>query len=325
MRIRTLEGITFDAQVDASILESALATGHTYEYSCKNGQCGVCKATLIEGEVGELQAQYALTEEDKAENKILTCCTVPKMDVLLDIKELSALKDIVVKTLPARINQITKHSEHIIEIDMRLPPTANFKFLEGQFIDVLGPTGVRRSYSIASCADEKVMKLMIKKVKQGVLSQYWFEQAKVNDLLRFEGPKGTFFFRGKCKKIVCLATGTGIAPIKAILDRLDKQQGCGNKLQVALYWGNRSKADFFWQPSWENLNVDYHPVLSRGDDNWQGRVGYVQDVAEADIQDYNDMEVYACGSLQMIESAKEVLMARGLPDTHFYADAFVSS
>ena len=325
MLIKTPEDIVFEGNSMMSILESALSVGHVFEYSCKNGQCGACKVSLLEGEVVELQNQVALSEHDRKNRKVLTCCCAPNTDVLIDAEELSALKDIVVKTLPARINQLTKHSEHILEVELRLPPTAEFNYLEGQFIDVIAPSSVRRSYSIANRADEKTIKLYIKKVEQGVLSQYWFEKAKVNDLLRIEGPKGTFFFRGKRKKIVCLATGTGVAPIKAILDKFDKQHNLGDELQVALYWGNRAIEDFCWQPEYENLSMDYHPVLSRGDDSWQGRVGYVQDVAGEDIQDYSDTEVYACGSLQMIESAKEVLTAKGLPDTHFYADAFVSS
>ncbi len=325
MNIKTLENIEYEGNSQTSILESARNSGYNFEYSCENGQCGVCKTSLLKGEVIELQDQVALSGVEIANNRILTCCCAPKTDVLIDAVELSALAGIEIKTLPVRINSIMKVSRNIIEVELRLPPTASLNFLEGQFIDVIGPNGVRRSYSIANMADEKTIKLYIKKVEQGVLSKYWFNEAKKSDLLRIEGPKGTFFFRGKCKKIVCLATGTGIAPIKSILDRLDKQHGCGNELEVALYWGNRSREDFFWQPSCKNLNVNYYSVLSRGDDSWQGRVGYVQDVAGEDIQDYNDTEVYACGSLQMIESAKKALTARGLPDTRFYADAFVSS
>jgi len=325
MEIKTTEDIVFTGNVDTSILDSALSQGHVFEYSCKNGQCGVCKTTLLKGKVVELQAQQALTGADKAAKKILTCCSAPQTDILIDTEELNALCGIEVKTLPARIASMTKHSEHIIEVKLRLPPTASFQFLEGQYIDVIGSNAVRRSYSIANAVSQKNITLFIKKVEAGVLSKYWFEEAQENDLLRIEGPKGSFFFREPAKQIVFLATGTGIAPIKSILDKLVQDAEQYKNVSFSLYWGNRSQEDFFWQPEYTALNLKFVPVLSRADALWQGKEGYIQDVFIADDMGYSDMQVYACGSLAMINSAKEVLMKNGLLEKHFYADAFVSS
>ncbi|MBN4060621.1 2Fe-2S iron-sulfur cluster binding domain-containing protein [bacterium AH-315-I20] len=324
MHIKTKEGIVLEGNSTVSILDTALQNKHIFEYSCKNGQCGVCKTTLVSGDVVELQAQQALTEEDRSKRKILTCCCAPTTDIVIDAEELSALKDIEIKTLPARIQSIEKVSEHIVVVQLRLPPTAQMKFLEGQFIDVLA-CGVRRSYSIASTADEALITLYIKKLEGGVLSQYWFEDAKPNDLLRIEGPKGSFFFRESKKEIVFLATGTGIAPVKAMLDKLESQAELYQGISFLLFWGNRYGDDFFWEPNYNALNLNYVPVLSRGNSAWEGKTGYIQDILLETHEVSTDMQVYACGSLAMIQSASKVLIDHGLDEASFYSDAFVSS
>jgi len=322
VKIKNLENLQFKAEKGQSILDSALSSGHAFEYSCKNGQCGVCKTTLLEGKVTELLPQTALTEMDKQQNKILSCCCTAKTDLLIDAEDLSALKNIEVKTLPARINKIEKKTAHIIELELRLPPTTKLNFLEGQYIDIIASNGIRRSYSIANSANKQVITLFIKKVNQGKLSEYWFHQAKENDLLRLEGPKGTFFLRENKKQIVFLATGTGIAPIKSILDKLSETDAT---FDISLYWGNREPEDFFWQPDYANLNLTYKPVLSKQNKAWAGEIGYVQNVFVNNNNRLDNIQIYACGSLEMISSSQNVLMEQGLDEKYFYSEAFVSS
>jgi len=323
--IKTSSGLSYKAHGDISILESSQQRGYHFEYGCHNGQCGACKTTLVQGEIVELQGQRSLSDEDIQAGKILTCCCAPKTDILIDAEDLSALKDIEIKTLPARIQSIIKYSEHIIEIDLRLPPSVSFRFLEGQYIDVIGPKGVRRSYSIGNSADKKIIKLFIKRLELGVMSQYWFQEAKENDLLRIEGPKGSFFFRELKKHIVFLATGTGIAPVKSILDMLFMRKNLSGDMTFSLYWGNREPKDFFWQPDYESLALNYTPVLSRKHPDWHGRQGYIQDAIVEDGIEIKDTQFYACGSLRMIESAHKKLLAHGLDGKYFHSDAFVSS
>lgn len=322
MLIKTIYNKSLDANPDKTILDSALEKGVVFEYSCKSGQCGICKTTLLDGEVTELQEQIALSEADRENEQILSCCCAPKTDILLDAEDLVALKNIETKIIPARINEILTKTNGINEIELRLPPASNFKFLEGQYIDVIGPGSVRRSYSIANSSRENTITMWIKKVEGGQLSNYWFSNAKQNDLLRIEGPKGTFFFRESKKPIIFLATGTGIAPVKAILDRLEQQN---SKLKVFLCWGNRKPEEFFWQPEYSNLDLKYIPVLSREREGWSGNVGYVQNVALEKYGPIENTQVYACGSVAMIGSAKRLFINNGLDEKYFHSDAFVSS
>lgn len=324
MQVLTKENKSFIGAKEQTILDAALKANLVFEYSCKNGQCGVCKTTLLQGEVIELQPQLALTEQQKQSNQILTCCCAPKSDILIDAEDLSALHGIETKTLPARINTITKHTAGIIEVTLRLPPTANFNFLEGQYLDVM-QTNIRRSYSIASTANQKEISLLIKRFDNGKMSDFWFNQATENDLLRIEGPKGTFFLRDNSKPLLFLATGTGIAPIMSILNSLDNDSSYQQQEPISVFWGNRYTEDFVWQPKFKKLKVEFVKVCSQPNGDWAGDTGYVQDVAIQKQPVLVKFEVYACGSNAMIQSAKQSFAELGLPDNQFYSDAFVQS
>lgn len=324
MLITTVEGKQFTSDSDQSLLDAALKSSLIFEYSCKNGQCGVCKTTLLKGKVVELRDQLGLTERDKKEHKILTCCCAAETDIEIDATDLSVLHGIDIKTLPARVSHIVKLTKNIIEVRLRLPPTANFQFIEGQYIDVIWGA-VRRSYSIASVSSDKELTLLIKLFENGQMSDYWFNQAKANDLLRIEGPKGTFFLRDTSKSLIFLATGTGIAPVKSILSKLENDPDYQQSQTIKVYWGNRSPEEFVWEVSFKKLNIAFHNVLSRPVDSWSGEIGYVQNVALAKRPDIDDVVVYACGSNAMIQSAKKRFLESGLLDENFHSDAFVQS
>jgi len=324
MNITTSEKNVFSGKEDMSLLDSALDAGLVFEYSCKNGQCGVCKTSLLDGDVFELQNQIALTQQDKENNKILTCCCAPRTDVLIDAVDLSALHGIGTKTLPARISTLKKHTSEIIEVIFRLPPKADFKFLEGQFVDVIH-NNIRRSYSIASTANQKEITLLIKRFENGVMSDYWFNHAEENDLIRVEGPKGTFFLRDASVPLLFLATGTGIAPIISILESLDANEDFKQEQTISVLWGNRYPEEFVWQPEFKKLNVDFIKVCSKPDQDWFSEVGYVQNIAIQKQPNLVESAVYACGSNSMIQSAKQLFKQKGLPENQFYSDAFVQS
>jgi CDP-4-dehydro-6-deoxyglucose reductase, E3 len=325
MIVRTKEDIQFSAVKNKDILNSALDAGFTFEYSCQNGQCGACKTTLLKGEVKEIKPQLALSDTDLAKHQILTCCCEPITNILIDAEELTALKSMISKILPARVSQTNQLSNDIVEVQLRFPPSTDFKFLEGQYLDVLW-NGTRRSYSIASTSLDKEIILLIKKVEQGVMSDYWFNQVKLNDLLRIEGPKGTFFFRNKEMPIIMLATGTGIAPIISILHKLDQDENFHQLQSISLFWGNRLADDFIWQPEFKNITVNLEKVVSKPDPLWTGKTGHIHNIA---LEVFGDKvincDVYACGANEMIQSAKHDFMQAGLIEKQFYSDAFVQS
>ena len=319
-------GRSFASDEHATILESARGHGIVLEYSCRTGRCGVCKAPVLSGETIVLREEESLTATDREAGLILTCCRAPGSDLLLDVEDLSRLDGLAPRTLPCRIAAIERLAPDVVGVTLRLPPTASLRFLPGQYVDIIAQ-GVRRSYSLAnSPRPDNLLEMHIRELPGGVLSAFWFGAAKEGDLLRMEAPLGTFFLRdGSAGPLIFLATGTGIAPVKAILEELAAEPALAQGREVAVYWGNREPCDFYWQPPTGPVPVRFVPVLSGRDAAWQGRRGYVQAAVLEDFPDLSGAQIYACGSQAMINSAEELLTSRGLRRNRFYFDAFVSS
>jgi CDP-4-dehydro-6-deoxyglucose reductase, E3 len=320
-------GRTFEAKADISILDAARAQGIVLEYSCRTGRCGICKAKVVAGQTGLLRLEdESLAPEETAQGMILTCCRAAIGDVELDVEPLERLAGLVPRTMPARIVSIERLAPEILRVVLKTPPASPMAFLAGQYVDVLAE-GVRRSYSFANAPrTDGLLELFIKRYPGGQLSAYWFERAKPNDLLRIEGPFGTFFLRDDAPRdILFLATGTGIAPVKALLEELAADPARAAQHRLRVFWGNREAENFCWDPVALGLDIGFHHLLSGMGDSWGGKRGYVHKAAMDDGVDPAGTVVYACGSNAMITSARALLVANGLPGRRFFSDAFVSS
>lgn len=319
-------GRSFDADPTLSILDAARNAGITLEYSCRTGRCGICKAPAA-GDTTLLRSEdESLSREEAVAGLILTCCRAATGAVALDIEPLDRLANLAIKTMPARIVAIDRLAPDVIFVTLKTPPSSPMRFVAGQYIDVLAD-GVRRSYSLANAPrKDGVLEMIIKRYPNGKLSSYWFNRAQPNDLLRIEGPFGTFFLRDDGpRNVIFLATGTGIAPVKALLEELAADPDQASRHRLSVFWGNREAENFCWNPTNLGLDVRFEYLLSGPDIGWAGSRGYVHEAAVSDGIDPNDTVVYACGSSAMIGSAREVLLARGLPAKRFFSDAFVSS
>jgi CDP-4-dehydro-6-deoxyglucose reductase len=268
----------------------------------------------------------SLRPDEAADGMILTCCRAAASDVTVDLEPLDRLSGLDIKTIPARIVSIDRLAPDIVKIVLKTPPASPMRFVAGQYVDVL-VQGVRRSYSLANAPRaDGLLELLVKHYKGGVMSEYWFEHAQVNDLLRIEGPFGTFFLREEGPtNIIFLATGTGIAPVKALLEEMAVDPVRSAQHLLSVFWGNREAESFCWEPDGLGLDIGFHRLLSGPDTAWQGARGYVQEAAIRHRIDPDDTVVYACGSNAMIASARVALLALGLPAKRFFSDAFVSS
>lgn len=325
--VRTSTGRQFDVAVGESLLNAALRADVALAYSCRTGRCGTCKGQIRSGKTAPIQHELGLTEAELAAGWVLTCARSAQSDVELEIDDLGDVKLIHPRTLPCRIHNLQRLSEDVIKVSLRLPPTSNFEFHCGQYIDVIGHAGLRRSYSIAAAPiSEKHIELHIRRVPGGAMSDYWFERARINDLLRLHGPLGTFFLRDiDGLDLVFLATGTGIAPVKAILEGMGRRAVPHGARSVSVFWGGRIEADLYWDAQNAGIEHVYTPVLSRADSSWGGARGYVQQAALASTRDWSQAAVYACGSENMIHDARQQLIEAGLDERHFLSDAFVCS
>jgi CDP-4-dehydro-6-deoxyglucose reductase len=325
--IHLRSGRTFHLDSKISILDAAALHSISLPYSCKTGRCSTCKCKVIEGETEALQEETGLTASEKAQGWILSCVRTALTDLNLDVEDLNGVNVPKSKTLPCRIALIDKLAPDVVRVLLRLPPTADFSFIPGQYIDVIGPGGMRRSYSLANASSEdKQLELHIRAVDGGAMSGYWFGQAKVNDLLRLNGPLGTFFLRDVSGlDLAFLATGTGIAPVKAILASMKDLAPAQQPRSVTVLWGGRTPEDLYFDVAAVFGGAKFFPVLSRADALWMGARGYVQQNLLLLLPDLSQAVVYACGSDAMIRDARITLTASGLPDHRFYSDAFVCS
>lgn len=309
------------------MLNAALRSGIVLEHSCKTGRCGSCKVQVRAGSTTPIVDEVALNQAERDAGWILSCVRSATGDVHLDIEDLDDIKIYPTKTLPCRVQSLERLNSDVLRVILRLPPSQQLDYHPGQYIDVIGKDGLRRSYSIANAsASDKLIELHIRHVHEGTMSRYWFDEAKTNDLLRLNGPLGTFFLRDPSGlDLILLATGTGMAPIKAILEGMGSWSKELLPHSINVYWGGRIPQDLYWNPTEVGISLRYFPVLSRADSVWSGVRGYVQQaVLKSDIN-LKHAVVYACGSVAMIDGARAQMVAAGLNVRRFYSDAFVSS
>lgn len=328
-------GQQFSGKAYDSVLDSAIQAGLNLPYGCKNGTCGNCKGTIITGSVdyGE-HSSAALTETEKAEGKALFCCALPLSDLTIASREV--LSDVPPpRILPARVEQITKLNDRVVDLQIQLPKQETLQFKAGQYIEFILKNGKRRAFSIANAPhQDNLLNLHIGLVEGGEFTHYIFNELQTKTILRIEAPLGSFYLREATQKpVIMLAGGTGFAPIKGIIEYMIHNE---IKREIHLYWGARTLKDLYmlnlaknWADQYSTIH--FTPVLSKPllSDQWQGRVGYVQDALLIDLQNgklgdiaLSDVEVYCCGVPKLVESSQKTLFDAGLLEDAFFADIF---
>ena len=325
-KITLNNGKSYQCQPDQTIFEAARSNGIFLDHSCLSARCSACKVRVVNGDTKSVVDDSVLSSKERNEGYILSCNCKPLSDVIIDADDLTEYELQKPKTVPAKINSKDLVTPSVIKLVLRTPPSQKINFIEGQFVDIIKGT-IRRSYSIANKSSiDGVMEFFIKNYEGGAMSNYLFGNAAAGDLLRIEGPKGTFFKRKSTRSsIIFLATGTGIAPINSILECLESENLLTKNEEIHVFWGVRYASDLFDLPILNRPEVNFYPILSRPDQDWNGKTGYVQEIAQQIIGNFADTEVYACGSDSMIRSAKKLLLENGLDESLFYSDAFVQT
>lgn len=327
-------GQSFPVEGDESILTAALRAGLVLPYGCRNGACGSCKGTILSGSVDYgVYQEKALPAAEREQGKALFCQAKPLSDCTLQARLVGKAGDIQVRTLPCRIQKLEKLTDDVIVLHLKLPASERLQFLAGQYLEFLLKGGLRRSFSMGNAPhDDELVQIHVRHVPGGQFTDHVFGKLKERDILRFEAPLGTFFLREDSDKpIVFVASGTGFAPIKAIIEHMLHK---GIKRPMVLYWGGRRPADLYMHSlaqSWAAANSDflkYVPVISDGlpGDAWTGRTGFVHRAVMEDFPDLSGHQVYACGVPIMVDSArKDFIEQCRLPEEEFYADSFTTA
>jgi CDP-4-dehydro-6-deoxyglucose reductase len=327
---------SFTVDRDERILAAAIRQGIGLPYGCRDGACGSCKSRLLEGRVihGAHQSK-ALSADEEAAGFILTCCATPQTDCVVEARSVPGAGEFPILKLPSRVMAIDKPSPDVAVLKLQLPANQNLQYRAGQYVEFILRDGARRSYSMANAphllGTPPAIELHIRHMPGGKFTDHVFGAMKEKDILRVEGPFGSFFLRETSDKpMVLLASGTGFAPIKALLEHMEFK---GVTRPTVLYWGCRSKADLYLH-EWAEAaaarlpHLRYVPVLSepKAEDGWTGRTGLVHQAVMADLPDLSGHQVYACGAPIMVESAERDFTARcGLPADEFFADSFTSA
>ena len=328
-------GLEFEVARDEAILPAAIRAGVGLPYGCRDGACGSCKSRLLQGRVihGAHQAK-ALPPQEEADGWILTCCATPQTDCVVQARTVAGAGEYPQLKMPARVATLSRPAPDVVLMRLQLPATVAFKYRAGQYLEFILRDGARRSYSMANAPERlgepPAVELHLRHMPGGKFTDHVFAAMKERDILRVEGPFGSFFLREDSDApIVLLASGTGFAPIKAIIEHM---QVAGIERPTVLYWGCRTKVDLDLH-DWALAaaakvpHLRYVPVLSEPlpADDWHGRLGFVHQAVMSDLPDLSGHVVYACGTPVMVESAQHDFIALcGLPEDAFYADSFTS-
>ncbi|OYY88096.1 MAG: CDP-6-deoxy-delta-3,4-glucoseen reductase [Polaromonas sp. 28-63-22] len=327
-------GRSYTANADEALLAAAIRNGIGLPYGCKDGACGSCKCKKIEGTVVHGPHQLkALSHEEEAAGFILTCCGVAHSDVVIESRQVTDESAFPVKKMPIRVNTFAKASHDVMVMRLQLPAADVFRYHAGQYVEFLLRDGDRRAYSIANAphtqAENPGVELHIRHMPGGKFTEHVFGAMKEKEIMRIEGPFGSFYLReDSTKPMVLLASGTGFAPIRAMIEHMQFKR---ITRPAVLYWGGRRPADLYMN-DWimarvaEMPNLRYVPVVSDAlpEDAWTGRTGFVHQAVLADIADLSGYQVYACGAPIVVDSAQAAYLAAGLPADEFFADSFVT-
>jgi CDP-4-dehydro-6-deoxyglucose reductase len=329
-------GRHFAALADETILAAGIRQGIGLPYGCKDGACGSCKCKKLSGMVtlGPHQSK-ALSAEEQLAGYVLTCCARAESDVVLESRQVTEAGAFPIRKMPVRVQALARQSHDVVQLRLQMPAGEPLQFHAGQYVEFILRDGTRRSYSMANAPHTLQqagtgLELHIRHLPGGKFTDHVFGAMKEKEILRIEGPYGSFFLREDSDKpLVLLASGTGFAPIKALLEHMKFK---GIERPATLYWGGRRPEDLYMD-DWVRAQLQqmpqlrYVPVVSNAvpEDDWHGRTGFVHRAVLEDFDDLSGHQVYACGAPVVVDAAKRDYVAqRGLPEEEFYADAFTT-
>ncbi len=316
----------FYVESGETVLDAALRQGINLRYGCRNGACGACKGKILQGSVSYDEQPIALEDSDVEQNLALFCEAKPDTELVIEVEEVDLGQAVEIKTLPCRVHEMNRLADDVMQLLIKLPASERLQFLPGQYIDILLEDGRHRSFSIANAPhNDDFLELHVRLVEGGQFTSRVFNTMQPKDLLRIEGPHGSFFYREDARdELLMIAGGTGFAPLKGIIEHILSEQ---DTRPIYLYWGVRTEGDLYMRDlaeQWaaEHDNIHFVPVLSEPDDSWKGRTGYVHDAVLSDFDDLSIFDIYACGPPAMIKAAESSFQDKGMRKEQFYYDSF---
>lgn len=316
---------SFAVEPGESILAAALRSNIHLAHDCKSGTCATCRFRIVAGAVTYTEPPMGLLPEEEEEGYALACQAHPVSDIVAEAEVRPPLLA-TPERYTAVVRQIGSLSDDVAHLVIEVPEAGAWSYRPGQYVNLMLGDGKVRSFSMASPPNGRTVDFHVRRINGGAFTAGRLPALVPGDELEIELPHGMFYLRQEdFRPLLMLATGTGLAPIKSILQALFDDP---DSPPVTLYWGARTAADLYLDAeirSWSERLPDfrYVPVLSRPHAGWEGRTGYVQDAAAADIEDFSEYATYLCGSPDMVSAAKRLIIGRGASINHIYADSFL--
>lgn len=319
---------SFEVHEGESILDGALRAGVKLPHECTFGGCGTCKVKVHQGSVHYEDMPMALTEEEHRAGYALACQA--RCGESLIIEPCALANDFAEPvTVTATVAVVERLAPDVMRLALSIPDDLAALYVPGQYMNIVLPDGRTRSFSMASAHKPgQPLEFHIKQIEHGYFTSDVLPSLVPGATLSIHFPLGTFAYReNDWRPMIMAATGTGIAPIRAMLESLLDNEDCP---PITLYWGVRSEADLYAAAeisTWVHRLYEFQfiPVLSRASDTWTGRRGYVQDAITDDHHDLSEHAFYLCGSPDMIEQAQKAFVQRGADLEYIYSDSFTFS
>jgi CDP-4-dehydro-6-deoxyglucose reductase/3-phenylpropionate/trans-cinnamate dioxygenase ferredoxin reductase subunit len=307
------------------VLDAAERAGYSIPSSCRKGACNTCEAGLLNGEVEQRGGGRRTARDGTA----LMCRAQPRADLTIRPKRFERIDIFRRKIIAARIFRLARPAADVTVLSLRFPIGLRAPFKAGQYLQVIMADGDRRNFSMANAARHNDgAELHIRHVAGGKFSIETLSKLSVGDTLQAEAPYGDFYLRTSDRPVILLASGTGFAPIRSMIETAIHT---GHRRPMHLYWGARKREDIYLAElpaRWAQRLpwFSFTPVLSEPSSSWSGRTGLVHNAVREDQANLAGNDVYACGNPLMVSAAQRTFTEdHGLPDAQFFADAFVAS
>lgn len=327
---------TFSVEKGDNLLKAALSNNLAWPHNCRVGSCGECRCRLVSGKIKPLSDfSYVLNSEEMDSGMILACQTSLRSDVEIEVKMDVPPEPISKPETIDGVIAATKRLTHdILEVTIKVNKSFP-KYLAGQYAEITIPGVIDkpRSYSFSKAPDqekENHISFFIRHVPNGEFTSWLHEDNREGQPVSVTGPFGSFWLRESSNSILCIAGGSGMAPIKALLEQMVSK---GVEQKVTYLFGARTQKDLYCEEELENIkklakgNFTYIPVLSQEpeDSDWTGLRGRCVDKILSSHDISEGTEAYLCGPPGMIDSAIEILNKNGLSNDHIYYDKFLDA
>jgi CDP-4-dehydro-6-deoxyglucose reductase len=324
--------ISIQVAENQALQEACFEQGVIIPLSCENGVCQICEAKLISGIIDQRQGYQV--EQQKGEilespNQVLLCLTYPLSDLEIFMPEIFAPGHSPEKNLACQVLSVEALNTSVYRIELLAPAGSKLDYLPGQYLE-MHIVGQKLPYSIANAPDPKQprrLELQISdhsEVTASIISEL-SKAAENRSTVKVNLAKGDCFLNELPKQpILLVCAGTGFSQIQCLAEAILAKDP---EHEVHLYWSNRSLDEFYLYDipkKWadEFTNFSFHPVLEAGIDSWQGRAGWIYEVIHEDFKDLSDVQMYACGSPNMVHGTLDQLEKLGLSEANMHSDVF---